>query len=341
VAISLIRQVTDFALRDTIFTEMVKLRQWGVCRALLDQGVSVSLCMDALPQLMDANQWILVARVMEFDVGDETRRQVMQRALDRREGSVVWRCISIMQNYRLYEKERIDLFKHAFSRGIWQIVKSLVEIKDDTGVQHRDTVLPTAIDQHQWDVVDFCQLHGADINMQDENKETPLNRAARKSDWEAVDELLVREGNPNILDMHGCSVLNLAISDEQWKTVKTGIEYLGDVHKKAGTPYRQVTPLRTPYRQVTPLQFLIEKRQGKLINHMLMWCPDLWKGVTEKGATSIHTMCASGSEDCMYYQVRRGVNPLANTTGGMSPLAYAVQAQGTGSPQKMVFFFLL
>jgi hypothetical protein len=116
VVIPLVRLGTDPVQRDSLFTLMIKRRHWGVCRALLEQGVQ--LCLDALPQLMEMSQWTLVARVMEFDVGDEVRQQIMQRAMERREGSVVWRCISTMQYDHLTEEERKTMFQQAFQRGM-------------------------------------------------------------------------------------------------------------------------------------------------------------------------------------------------------------------------------
>jgi hypothetical protein len=179
---------------------------------------------------MEMNQWTLVARVMEFIVDDDMKHQVIQRAMESREGSVVWRCLSTMQHYHPSVEEREKLFQQAMDRGIRQLVKPLIEEKDSTGIQHRDTALLEAIEQRQWDVVDYCQLYDADIDMKDERGETPLNREARKARWEkgearkrewkAVDELVVRGADPNLLDKDGYSVMNGAICHEQWGTVK-------------------------------------------------------------------------------------------------------------------------
>jgi hypothetical protein len=127
---------------------------------------------------------------------------------------------------------------------MWQLVKPLIEKKDSTGIRHRDSALLAAIEQRQWDVVDYCQLYDADIDMKDEHRETPLNREARKAgsqltwearkrEWTAVEELVVRGADPNLLDKDSCSVMNGAIDDEQWDTVKLLIEYLADIHKEA------------------------------------------------------------------------------------------------------------
>jgi hypothetical protein len=169
---------------------------------------------------MEMNQWTLVARVMEFIVDDDMKHPVIQRAMERREGSVVWRCLSTMQHYRPSVKEREKLFQQAMDRGMWQLVKPLMEKKDSTGIHHRDTALLEAIEQRQWDVVDYCQLYNADIDMMDEEGETPLNRETRMREWKAVDELVLRGANPNLLDKDGCSVMNGAIDHEQWGTVK-------------------------------------------------------------------------------------------------------------------------
>jgi hypothetical protein len=62
--------------------------------------------------------------------------------------------------------------------------------------------------------------------------------------------------------------MNGAIHDKQWDTVKLLIEYLANIHKKA-----LICSVQWRSSQ-TPLQHLINKRQGELIHHTLMWCPD-------------------------------------------------------------------
>jgi ankyrin repeat protein len=148
-------------------------------------------------------------------------------------------------------------------RGMWQLVKPLVEKKDSTGIRHRDTALLEAIKQRQWDSVDYCQLYDADIDIKNEYGETPLNREARKKEWKAVDEIVVRGADPNLFDMVGCSVINGAIHHKQWDTGKILIEYLANIHTPA-----PVTTLFEPPQ--TPLQLLINERQGELIHHTLM-----------------------------------------------------------------------
>ena len=318
----LIKLGIDAAQRDSLFTRMVKQRQWGVCMVLLEQGVSVELCLTALPELMDMDQWTLVARVMMYDVDDAVRRQVMQRAMERKQGTVVWQCVITMHGDRLSVEQRKELFQEALSRQVLQAIKPLIEIKDATGIQHRDTVLPEAAEQHQWDVVDHCQLHHADIDMKDAEGHTPMHRAAQKEDWEAVKALTKRGADPSLLDRWGTSVLHMAIRAEQWDTVKLLIQYHGDIHQ-----------LDTRYSE-TPLQMLITTCQGGIIEHTLMWCPDQWKGVNGGGETALHAVCLSGCPSALYYLVARGVNPQAVTKQGHSALTYAVLCKEC--PQKMV-----
>ena len=179
----LIKLGTDAAQRDWLFTRMVKQRQWGVCMVLLEQGVSVELCLTALPELMDMDQWTLVARVMMYDVDNAVRRQVMQRAMERKQGTVVWQCVITMHSDRLSVEERKELFHRALSREVLHAIKPLIDIKDVTGIQHRNTDLPEAAEQHLWDVVDYCKFHRADINMEDSEGHTPIHKAAQKEDW--------------------------------------------------------------------------------------------------------------------------------------------------------------
>ena len=318
----LIKLGIDAAQRESLFTRMVKQRQWGVCMVLLEQGVSVELCLTALPELMDMDQWTLVARVMMYDVDDAVRQQVMQRAMERKQGTVVWQCVITMHGDRLSVEERKELFQEALSREVLQAIKPLIEVKDATGIQHRDTVLPEAAEQHQWDVVDHCQLHHADIDMKDDEGHTPMHRAARKEDWEAVKALTKRGADPSLLVSDGESVLHMAIRAEQWDTVKLLIQYHGDIHQRAN------------YWGETPLQMLITACQGEIIEQTLMWCPDQWKGVNREQETALHAVCLSGRPSALYYLVARGVNPQAVTKQGHSALTYAVLCKEC--PQKMV-----
>jgi hypothetical protein len=96
----------DTTQRDSLLTDMITRRQWGVCSVLLELGVSVQSCLDALPVFKEINQWTLVARVMELIGDDDMKHQVIQRAMESREGSVVWQCLSTMQHYRPSVEER-------------------------------------------------------------------------------------------------------------------------------------------------------------------------------------------------------------------------------------------
>ena len=328
-----VRQLIKFGIgaaqRDSLFTRMVKQRQWGVCMVLLEQGVSVELCLTALPDLMDMDQWTLVARVMTYDVDDAVRRQVMQRAMERKQGTVVWQCVITMHGDRLSVEERKKLFQEALRREVLQAIKPLIEIKDVTGIQHRDSVLPEAAEQHQWDVVDHCQLHHADIDMKDAEGHTPMQRAAWKEDWEAVKALTKRGADPSLLNEEGKSVLHRAIRANEWDIVKLLIQFHGNIHQVSKYPYVEMYQ-----KQATPLGMLITAWQGEIIEHTLMWCPDQWKGVNKKGETALHAVCLSGCPSALYYLVARGVDPQAVTKRRHSALAYAVLCKEC--PQKMV-----
>ena len=325
----LIKLGIDADQRDSLFTRMVQQRQWGVCMVLLEQGVSVKLCLTVLPELMDMDQWTLVARVMIYDVDDAVRRQVMQRAMERKQGTVVWQCVITMHGDRLSVEERKELFHRALSREVLQAIKPLIEVKDVIGIQHRDSVLPEAAEQHQWDVVDHCQLHHADIDMKDAEGHTPMQRAARKEDWEAVKALTKRGADPSLLDRMGESVLHRAITAKQWDIVKLLIQFHGNIHQASKHPFHSIYE-----KQATPLQMLITACQGEIIEHTLMRCPDQWKGVNRAGETALHAVCLSGCPSALYYLVARGVDPQAVTENGHSALSYAVLCKEC--PQRMV-----
>jgi hypothetical protein len=123
-------------------------------------------------------------------------------------------------------------------------------------------------------------------------------------------------------------------SEDKESTAKVLIEYHADIHQPAQyKTNKEYDPssARHYLRQEadadkTPLQSLIDTRAGAVINHTLMWCPDQWKGVNEKGENALHAVSASDCRDSMHFLIRRGVNPLALTKNGHSVLSYALDA---------------
>ena len=113
---------------------------------LLERGVSVDSCRAALPEWMEMNQWLLVARAMEYDVDDALGRQVLRQAMEREQGSVVWHCINTLTSESLTVEKRESLFRQACRHKVWQVVKRLVEEKDLAGVTYRNIALVEAIE---------------------------------------------------------------------------------------------------------------------------------------------------------------------------------------------------
>nr|KAG5707001.1 hypothetical protein BaRGS_019606 [Batillaria attramentaria] len=188
-------------------------------------------------KLMEADQWILVARVMELSLDDTERRRVMQAALEKKEGSVVAHGISVMEG-RLSVEEREVMYDQALSQGVWQAVQRLVEEKDDTGLAQRDKALETAVDQHRWDMVDHCDRHGADINKREAEGDTFLQKETKKDyaeDWNKVKGLLRHGADPNLQDRDGFSAFDYAIkknvkgSSGRWDIVKIFVEFHGNI----------------------------------------------------------------------------------------------------------------
>ncbi|KAL8570161.1 hypothetical protein ACOMHN_030957 [Nucella lapillus] len=324
----LVRLRMNATERDWLFPQMVRQQQWGVCRKLLEICVYIQLCLEALPKLLDRNQWTLVARVVEYSVDDAARCQVMQWAFQRRAGALFWHCLSNMKNEeQLSVETRVRLFHQAISRDIWQAIKPLVEEKDDLGIQCRDVAFLEAIEQHLWDVVDHCQFLGADINMEDENGETPLHREARKKEWKAVEEIVFRDGKPNLLDKDGVSVLHRLIAHKQWNTVKFVIKYGGNIHLPAKGS-------ECSHQTHTTLQALVNHRQADVIQFTVLWCPEQSKGLNRIRETTLHAVCDSDRWDVMEDLLMRRVDPLAVTETGQTALVYAVL--NTRCPHRMV-----
>ena len=270
----------------------------------------MQLCLAALPELMKLNQWTLVARVMEYDIGDDVRRRVLETALDRREGSVVWQALSSM-GQPVSEAERRAMFQRARRHKMWQAMRPLMEATDSTGLAHRDTTMLDALGHRQWDVVEHCERLGADINLKDSYGRTALQTAIRNIDYEGVEGIVRLGGDQFPLDDDGCSVLHHASGGNRWKCTKTLIQFHGNIN--------QPDP-----RGQTPLQNLIEHRQTELIDCCLFWGQDVSRGVTRDGETALHASCRANYPGSLYYLVCRGVDPLAVSRKGQSAFALSV-----------------
>ncbi|KAK7481772.1 hypothetical protein BaRGS_00027020 [Batillaria attramentaria] len=329
VVMQLVRLGMDTAQRDSLFSEVIRRRQWCVGRALLERGVSVELSRAALPQLMVADQWILVARVMELSLDDTERRRVMQAALDKKEGSVVAHGISVMEG-RLSVEEREVMYDQALSQGVWQAVKRLVEEKDDTGMAQSDKALVAAVEQHRWDMVDHCDKHGADINKRDAEGDTLLHKNTRREDWDRVEGLLHHGADTNLSDSEGYSAFHNVVesavrySDDTatWDTVNTFVKFHGDISlpdPRGQTPLRKIISDSGDYRRKSRVY------RGDILDCALTWGGNVDWTENYKGKTALHVLCQAGLWDSMRYIVARGGDPLAVTDDGKTSLIVAVE----------------
>jgi hypothetical protein len=297
--------------RDLLMRRMMASKQWGVYRTLLERGVSMNVCQEAIPLLLERNQWLLLARVMERDdVTDDCRRRVVFHAVRRGEGSLVWHGLQMLTT-PLTEAERQEMFRLALQHDAWQAVRPLVEQMDELGVQQRDEALRLAVDNHQWSVVDHCMKHRADLN-----KHVNLARKAEAKDWEAVEELAKREADvfAETSTMFGdATVLHIAVREKHWKVAKLLIQYHSKLLKKCR------------FNNAAPVRGIIDNQQARLIECALFWSPNVQDGRGKDMDTPLHAACKAGWPHTMYYLLARGCDPLAVNKHGNTVLASAVQ----------------
>ncbi|XP_076463784.1 uncharacterized protein LOC143295961 [Babylonia areolata] len=295
------------------FLEMIINHQWGVCRVIIEQGLNTDQYKDAIPTLMEQNQWILVGKMMDYIDDDAVRRHIMQCALQRNEGSVASQCILGMTQ-ELSIQEREFLFQRAVITDTLQAVTPLVTEKDDTGVRHRDIALQQAVSQQQWDIVDLCLKHHADINMSVDGGDSLIQRAAQRDDWHTVMALAKRGGDPSLLDNTGMSVLHRAIGKEEWTCVTLLMVF-------SSTPHQSATHKD---EERTALEMLIAADREDIITYALSQNTAQWKGVNRRGETALHMMCLYGMHNNIRPVLLHGVHPLSVTHRGHSVLSYAV-----------------
>jgi hypothetical protein len=292
---------------EELLRQMVEEKQWAVCRVLLEtHRLPRYVCLRLLPQLVSDGQWLLVCRVLEQGACDDDElERVLKLGMDHREGSVVWHCVTTMPQGKVTPERSRQLLERAWCRQTWQAVMFLL-ISDLAA-----DVLQSAVDHAQWDLVDHCQAHGADINATDERGDTCLHTAARRRQWKAVRELVSRDAEPNMADSEGLFPLHRACDSGQWSTVDHLVQFQADLNVKDGC-------------ERTPMMLIIEGRQGPIIERALFWGQDLL-GKTHTGETALHAVCCCDMASTMYYLIRRGVNPLETTLDGESVLLYATR----------------
>nr|KAG5695611.1 hypothetical protein BaRGS_032251 [Batillaria attramentaria] len=313
-------------------------KQWDVMVVLADHGLTDEQLRKVYRQvakhadwhtMMEADQWILVARVMELSLDDTERRRVMQAALEKKEGSVVAHGISVMEG-RLSVEEREVMFDQALSQGVWQGVKRLVEEKDDTGMAQSDEALVAAVEQHRWDMVDHCDKHGADINKRDAEGDTLLHKNTRREDWDTVEGLLHHGADTNLPDSEGYSAFHNVVesavrySDDTatWDTVNTFVKFHGDISlpdPRGQTPLCKIIPDSGDYRRKSRVY------RGDILDCALTWGGNVDWTENYKGKTALHVLCQAGLWDSMRYIVARGGDPLAVTDDGKTSLIVAVE----------------
>jgi ankyrin repeat protein len=238
---------------------------------------------------------------------DAELEHMLQVAMHRREGSLVWHCVKALLESKLPRETCLKLLMRAWSKQTWQGVMCLLNARPHAA---RD-VLHSAVEHAQWDLLDHCQIHGADINAKNDHGETFLQTAARRSQWKSVYELVSRDAEPDMADSEGFYPLYRACKARQWSTVDHLIQYQASL--SVSDPF-----------DTTPLMLIIQNGRAELIARALMWGKDL-RGRTHAGETTLHAACRCGAASIMFCLIRRGVDPLAATDQGKTLLVDAVE----------------
>lgn len=322
VLVTLVRRGLDDAQRISLFSKVVTHGLWAAGRALLERPVSRELfadfgCWETLHVLMEAGQWVLVARVMEYGVGDELRRRVMWEALDRREGSVVAHIISCMEGeFTVVERETV--FKRAITHGLWQTVWRLVEEKDCTGIDQRDKAMFAAMQQNRWDVVQHCITHGADIDKLDATGLTKLQQAIRDNNCK-VKELLHHGADQFVVDSDGNTGLHVALKRRSGGrgVTKMLVEFHGDINQPDPEGHNALHHLVKNKDPCPP-------SSGEILECALLWGRNVGQRVDFEGETAVHVLCQERRYDAIRYFVARGADTLAVTDRGETVLLSAV-----------------
>nr|KAG5696377.1 hypothetical protein BaRGS_028372 [Batillaria attramentaria] len=302
--------------RNLLFPEAIKHQLWGLGRALLERehGVSAHLCESFLPQLIEARQWVLVARVVEQDVDDVVRRRILQQAIDKREGSVAAHCISIIRD-RMSVDERESIFKRVLAEDQWLVVRPLVEEQDSTGADQRVRAFLAAIERERWDDVDHCVHHGADIDMKDEDGHTLLQKYAREKCWSKVEGLVRLGASQSMVDKDGYLAIHRAANErevcfKQPEALKALVEFHGDINQRDPEGY-------------TPLHRFIQYNYTAMVECALLWGRNVGQRIAYDGKTVLHLMSENNLPDTIRFIVGRGGDPLALDSRGQTILSYA------------------
>jgi hypothetical protein len=168
--------------------------------------------------------------------------------------------------------------------------------------EQEETPLNREARKREWKAVEELLVRGADPNLLDKDGCSVMNRAICCEQQGAV-KLLIEY----LANIHTAAELDdeFSFNDSKASSVYSNIhtpaehddKFCFDTRmldklkayaeaKKNGNKASSVSANNYFTVRYTPLQLLINKRQGELIHHTLMWCPDQAKGVNDKGESS-------------------------------------------------------
>ncbi|UPA54646.1 ankyrin repeat domain-containing protein [Wolbachia pipientis] len=182
------------------------------------------------------------------------------------------------------------------------------------------TLLHFAANFGDTNVTKLLLEEGANIDIKDQNKNTPLHLAASNGHTDIVKLLMEKEPDLSVVNKEGNTSLHLAASNGHTDIVKLLVEKGSDlsaVNKDGGTPLQIAF-----YNNHTEIvKYLMEKepRMKEVLEHLVRCVVESKTHKLLKGSTPLHLAAVYDCTEIVESLLEKGKNPLSKDIDGKTP----------------------
>jgi len=182
------------------------------------------------------------------------------------------------------------------------------------------TLLHFAANFGDTNVTKLLLEEGANIDIKDQNKNTPLHLAASNGHTDIVKLLMEKEPDLSVVNKEGNTSLHLAASNGHTDIVKLLVEKGSDlsaVNKDGGTPLQ----IAFYNNHTETVKYLMEKepRMKEVLEHLVRCVVESKTHKLLKGSTPLHLAAVYDCTEIVESLLEEGKNPLSKDINGKTP----------------------